>query len=206
MEIVPIGLDDQSYPVVTDKFIEMTRPKVGEGFFLFIGVLRYYKGLHILLDAIKDTELQVVIVGAGPVEQELRQHAQRLNLSNVRFMGYVEDDEKVALIKLSRAIVFPSYLRSEAFGVTLLEGAMYGKPLISTEIGTGTSYVNMHEETGYVVPPADPKRLREAMQKLALDDQLVEQMGKAARKRYEQLFTGKLMGERYAQLYQRLVK
>lgn len=206
IEIIPIGLDDKSYPVVDDKLIEFMKEKVGEDFFLFIGVLRYYKGLHILLDAIQNTDLQVVIVGAGPVELELRQHAQRLNLSNIRFMGYVEDDEKVALIKLSRAIVFPSYLRSEAFGVTLLEGAMYGKPMISTELGTGTSYVNMHEETGLVVPPADPKRLREAMQKLAQDDELVEKMGNAARKRYEQLFTGKLMGERYAQLYKRLVK
>ena len=205
VEIIPIGLDDQSYPDAGDKLIELTKEKVGEDFFLFIGVLRYYKGLHILLDAIRDTDLQVVIVGAGPVEQELRQHVQRLKLHNVRFMGYVEDDEKVALIKLSRAIVFPSYLRSEAFGVTLLEGAMYGKPLISTEIGTGTSYVNMHDETGFVVPPADPKRLREAMETLDEDDELAAQMGKAARKRYEQLFTGKLMGQRYAELYERLL-
>ena len=48
--------------------------RLGDQFFLFIGVLRYYKGLHILLDAVSGTNLPVVIVGAGPVEQELRGH------------------------------------------------------------------------------------------------------------------------------------
>ena len=71
-----------------------------------------------------------------------------LSLNNVTFTGYVPDTIKVALFKLSRGIVFPSYLRAEAFGVTLLEGAMYCKPLISTEVGSGTSHVNVDGETG----------------------------------------------------------
>lgn len=204
VEIIPIGLDDSSYPIVSDQKIETMRNLVGEGFFLFIGVLRYYKGLHILLDAIKSTDLRVVIVGAGPVERELQQQVTTHGLKNVRFLGYVGDDEKVALIKLSRAIVFPSYLRSEAFGVTLLEGAMYGKPLISTEIGTGTSFVNENNETGFVVPPANPRYFREAMVKLEEDLALAHRMGLAARARYERLFTGSMMGERYAHLYEKL--
>jgi glycosyltransferase involved in cell wall biosynthesis len=66
----------------------------------------------------------------------------------VDFLGFVPDEERVALFKLCRAVVFPSYLRSEVFEVTLLEGAMYSKPLISSEIAAGTSYVNIHGETG----------------------------------------------------------
>jgi len=169
-----------------------------------VGVLRYYKGLHILIDALQNTSLQCVITGAGPIETELKEQATKLGLKNVKFLGYVSDSEKVALYQLCRAVVFPSHLRSEAFGVTLIEGAMFGKPLISCEIGTGTTYVNADGETGIVVPPANTKALRGAMLKLDGDEALAESLGKAARSRYERLFTGRLMGERYAQLYKKL--
>ncbi|MEJ2610669.1 MAG: glycosyltransferase, partial [Candidatus Thiodiazotropha sp.] len=86
------------------------------------------------------------IAGAGPTERELKERVTRLGLNNVHLLGHVDDAEKVALMRLCRAVVFPSHLRSEAFGVTLLEGAIHSKPLISTEIGTGTSYINIDGE------------------------------------------------------------
>lgn len=204
VEVIPIGLDSSSYPQVSNDAIERARSRVGENFFLFVGVLRYYKGLHILLDALHGTSLKCVIVGAGPVESELKRHAARLGLDQVHFLGHVSDSEKVALMTLCRAVVFSSHLRSEAFGVTLLEGAMHAKPLISTEIGTGTSYINVHNETGLVVPPNSSKQLREAMLLLDQDEGLALKMGKAAHSRYEALFTGRLMGLRYARLYNKL--
>lgn len=119
-------------------------------------------------------------------------------------MGQISDPDKVALYRLARAAVFPSSLRAEAFGVTLVEGAMYGKPLIYTEIGTGTSYVNLHGETGIVVPPTDSEALRDAMQTLKRDDALADRLGANARRRYEQRFTAERMGAAYAALYRRL--
>jgi glycosyltransferase involved in cell wall biosynthesis len=161
--VIPIGLDRSTYSRPSDAVSESLRERFGNRFFLFVGVLRYYKGLHILLDAIAHTDLSVVIVGAGPIEQDLREQAVRLKLSNVFFLGAVSDEEKAALLTLCFAVVFPSHLRSEAFGISLLEGAMFGKPMISSEIGTGTSFVNIDGETGLVVPPSDPDALRRAM-------------------------------------------
>jgi rhamnosyl/mannosyltransferase len=204
VSVVPIGLDSSTYPEVTDDEIDVVRQQYGENFFLFVGVLRYYKGLHILLDAIKDAPYNVVITGSGPTERELKKQAATLQLDNVKFTGYVPDKTKVALFKLSRGIVFPSYLRAEAFGVTLLEGAMYAKPLISTEVGSGTSHVNIEGETGLVVTPGSSNALRHAMDQLYSRPEMAQLMGKRARKRYEQLFTGELMGRRYNQLYQEL--
>ena len=204
VEVIPIGLNEDTYPRVSNEELTAVRERVGEGFFLFVGVLRYYKGLHILIDALQNTSLQCVITGAGPIETELKEQATKLGLKNVKFLGYVSDSEKVALYQLCRAVVFPSHLPSEAFGVTLIEGAMFGRPLISCEIGTGTSYVNADGETGIVVPPANTKALRGAMLKLDGDETLAESLGKAARSRYERLFTGRLMGERYAHLYKKL--
>ena len=201
--VIPIGLDEPSYPALDEcnRDLAPAAARYGRDFFLFVGVLRYYKGLHILLDAIKDAPYNVVIVGAGPVEAELREQALRLGLDNVVFAGFVSDREKMALFQLCRAVVFPSYLRSEAFGVTLLEGAMSARPLISAEVGSGTSHVNIHGETGLVVPPGNSVALRAAMDELYSDEPKARAMGERARRRYETLFTGRGMGEQYAAIY-----
>ncbi len=205
VDIVPIGLDQTSYPQATQEHIVAARRRYGEGFFLFIGVLRYYKCLHILLDAMADAPYRVVIVGSGPTEAELKKQARELGLANVTFAGQVSDEIKVALIELSSGVVFPSYMRSEAFGVTLLEGAMHGKPLISTEVGSGTSHVNVDGETGFVVTPASHKALRFAMDQLHCRPDLARLMGARARQRFECLFNGQLMGDRYLDIYQSLL-
>lgn len=202
VRIVPIGLNEDTYPGVSDAAASDARRKYGEDFFLFVGVLRYYKCLHILLDALPGTPYRVVIAGSGPTERDLRSQAARLGVEDrVQFAGYVPDEEKVALLQLARGVVFPSYLRSEAFGVGLLEGAMYGRPLVSTEVGSGTSHVNVDGETGLVVAPGSPSALRQAMDQLHHRPDMARMMGRNARRRYEQLFTGELMGLRYAEIY-----
>jgi rhamnosyl/mannosyltransferase len=203
--VITFGLDKSSYPEPDQARLDHWRARVGPKFFLFVGVLRYYKGLHILLDAVAGTDYPVVIVGAGPIEAELKAHAARLGLTRVQFVGPVDDLDKAALLKLCYAVAFPSHLRSEAFGISLLEGAMYGKPMISSEIGTGTTYINVHGETGLVVPPSDHVALRAAMAQLWDDPQMAREMGQRAEARYWQLFTSAQMADNYVRLYQELV-
>jgi rhamnosyl/mannosyltransferase len=128
-----------------------------------------------------------------------------LGLKNVDFIGYVSDEDKDALLELCTGFVFPSHLRSEAFGISLLEGAMFAKPLISCEIGTGTSYINICGETGYVVPPADPAALADALTKLWLDPVLSRRMGANALARAEEHFSVQKMNEAYATVYKDLL-
>lgn len=203
--VVPYGLDKSSYPVSTNACVEGWRQRFGERFFLFVGVMRYYKGLHILLEAAQGTGYPIVIVGAGPLEQELREQAAALGLHHVHFVGRLGEEDKVALLQLCTAILFPSHLRSEAFGISLLEGAMYGKPMISSEIGTGTSYINIHNETGLVVPPSDPLAFRAAMRTLWDNPLQALTMGQKAALRYEQLFTAEQMGRQMAKIYREVV-
>ncbi|WP_263147314.1 glycosyltransferase family 4 protein [Pseudomonas sp. RIT-PI-AD] len=205
VRIIPIGIDREGYPPPEAHRLAHWRQQVGERFFLFVGVMRYYKGLHILLEALRGTDYPVVIVGAGPLEQQLRNQAAALGLTRVLFLGRIAEEDKVALLKLSSAIVFPSHLRSEAFGISLLEGAMFGKPMISSEIGTGTSYINIHGETGLVVPPSDPDAFREAMAFLWNNPAEASAMGARAEQRYEHLFTAAEMGLQYASLYRELL-
>ncbi|UOD31481.1 glycosyltransferase family 4 protein [Massilia violaceinigra] len=203
--VITYGLDKTIYPEPDQARMDKWRTQIGERFFLFVGVLRYYKGLHILLDAVANTDYPVVIVGAGPIENELKAHAERLGLTHVLFVGALDEADKVALLTLCYALVFPSHLRSEAFGISLLEGAMYGKPMISSEIGTGTTYINIDAETGLVVPPSDPQAFGEAMRKLWDNPELAQAMGKRAEARYWELFTAEQMAKSYTALYHELV-
>jgi rhamnosyl/mannosyltransferase len=202
--VITYGLDKSTYPQADPGRLAHWRARLGPKFFLFVGVLRYYKGLHILLDAAAGLDYPIVIVGAGPIEQELRQQAARLKLKNVIFLGALDDADKVALLNLSYALAFPSHLRSEAFGISLLEGAMYGKPMISCEIGTGTTYINIDGDTGIVVPPSDPQALRAAMQRLWENPEMARQMGRRAEMRYQELFTSEKMASNYLSLYESL--
>lgn len=204
--VIPYGLNKAGYPQPDTERMNRWRQQLGDKFFLFVGVMRYYKGLHILLEALKDVDYPVVIVGAGPLELELHAQARALGLRNIHFLGRLGDEDKVALLQLSYAIVFPSHLRSEAFGISLLEGAMYGKPMISSEIGTGTSYINIHNETGLVVPPSHPQAFREAMRTLWEDPVRAATMGVKAETRYRQLFTADDMGRKWTELYQELLE
>lgn len=201
VSVVPIGLDRGACATATRHCVDAARARYGQGFSLFIGRLCYYKGLHTLLDAARGSSCRVVIAGAGPLEAELRQRAGVLGLTNVVFTGLVSEEVKAALIKLSRCVVLPSPLRSEGFGVTLLEGAMHGKALISADIGSGTSYVNVDGVTGFVVAPASPGALRLAMQRLHEHPDLAHTLGLRARRRFERLFSGRRMGERHAAIY-----
>jgi rhamnosyl/mannosyltransferase len=204
-EIIPIGLDKASYPVVSPENLTYWRNRIGAPFFLFVGVLRYYKGLHILMEAAVGTDYPIVIVGAGPIEYELQAQVKRLGLKNIIFLGYLEDEDKVALFTLCYSVVFPSHLRSEAFGVSLLEGAMYKKPMISAEIGTGTTFINIHQETGLVVPPSNPMALREAMDFLWNNPTIAAKMAASAEARYTEYFSAHKMLKAYAKVYAELV-
>jgi rhamnosyl/mannosyltransferase len=203
--VIPIGLDNSTYPKTSPKLLAKWQEKFGKRFFLFVGMLRYYKGLHILLDALKDTMYPVVIVGSGPLETELKAHAARLGLQNIHFTGMLQNEDKAVLLELCYAVVFPSHLRSEAFGISLLEGAMYGKPMISSEIGTGTSFINIDQETGLVVKPGDSHAFKKAMQFLWENPFAAEKMGIEAKKRYLRLFTAEQMASSYAELYRKLL-
>ncbi|WP_230379879.1 glycosyltransferase family 4 protein [Pseudomonas putida] len=205
VSIIPYGLDRSTYPKASAEKLAYWRQRLGERFFLFVGALRYYKGLDYLLEAARISGLPVVIMGGGFLEQQLRQQASDAGLSQVQFLGGLPDEDKVALLELCYAFTFPSHLRSESFGISLLEAAMYGKPLISCEMGSGTTFINLADQTGLVVPPRDAPALAQAMQRLWDDPAQAQAMGVAAQQRFEHVFTASAMANAYAELYRSLL-
>jgi glycosyltransferase involved in cell wall biosynthesis len=157
---------------------------------LFVGRLRYYKGLHILLNAMPSVHGELLIGGGGPERERLERQAARLGLARrVHFLGDIPDDELPALFQAADVFVMPAHLRAEALGLAQIEALASGLPCVSTELGTGTSFANRHGETGLVVPPGDAPALAAALNTLLADADLRRRFGAAGRARVARLFT-----------------
>ena len=201
VDIIPLGLENSDKKHAMTSEMKVLKADLPDSYFLFLGVLRNYKGVDTLVRAMKGVDKKIIIAGGGPELGRMKTLAQRLKADNIIFLGPVNEAQKALLLDGCYGLVLPSHLRSEAFGLVLLEAAMRGKPLISTELGTGTSYANKHNETGLVVPPKDVRALQDALDFLSNNPGKVRQMGEAAKQRYDRLFTAELMCSRYAEIY-----
>ncbi len=183
--VIPFGIAQERFRAFDAAGRQTILERYGpEPLILFVGVLRYYKGLTYLLQAMPEIKARLLIVGDGPMALALREQAQRLGLEGkVVFVGRVEDEALPAYYQAARAFVLPACERSEAFGLVLLEALAAGVPIVSTELGTGTSYVNSNGESGLVVPPRDPSALAEALNRLIEDQALHARLAEGARRR-----------------------
>ncbi len=144
----------------------------------------------------------VLLVGGGHEEDALRAQVLRLGLQDrVTFAGSVSDAELPAYLGAADIYVLPASLRSEAFGLGLVEAQAAGLPAVTTELGTGTSYVNAHGETGLVVPPMDAPALATALNTLIDDDTMRGAMGEQARRRAADLFSIDRVAGQVAAIY-----
>src|SRR5262249_43780183 len=97
--------------------------------------------------------------------------------------------------------VLPSTFPSEALGLAMIEMMACGIPVVCTELGTGTSFVNEHEHTGLVVPPRDPNALGAALHRLLGDAPLRARYAASARARAHEVFSARTMAEGVAAAY-----
>lgn len=195
--VVPLGVDHR-------RFAPAPAPFDGPPTLLFVGRLRYYKGLDTLLHAMANLpEVHLNVVGDGPMRAPWETLAAELGIaSHVRFLGEVDDTDLPALYHQAHLFVLPANARAEAFGTVLLEALASALPCITTEVGTGTSWVVQDGITGLVVPSLAPQALAEAIRRLLDDHQRRAAMGRAARARVEAEFTLEQMVARVQAVYE----
>ncbi len=200
--VVPFGIERTRFLAASAEQGLAIRARYGGGpLILFVGVLRYYKGLHYLLEAMPQIPARLLIVGDGPMRGALQAQASALRLGDkVIFAGRVADEELPAYYRAADVFVLPASERSEAFGLVQLEAMTSGLPVVSTELGTGTSFVNLHGESGLVVPPKDPAALAQAINALLGDEPLRRRLGEGAKAR-SALFTVERMLAGIAEVY-----
>ncbi len=194
--VVPLGVD-------ADRFAPPPTPFTGPPTLLFVGRLRYYKGLDTLLKAmVALPAVRLNVVGSGPMAEAWQALSEELGLKGrVTFLGEVSDGYLPSLYQQAHLFVLPANARSEAFGMVLLEAMASGLPCVSTEVGTGTSWVVQDGVTGRVVPPRDPGALAEAIAGLLGEPASLRAMGAAARARVETKFTQARMVDRVMDVY-----
>ena len=151
---------------------------------LFVGRMRPYKGLPILIDAMKRIEGTLMLVGRGEMEADVRAKVEREGMeSRVVLAGDVPGADLPGYYRAADVFVLPSIDRSEAFGLAMLEAMLCGVPVISTRLGTGTSHVNQDGVTGLEAPAGDAEALARAIGRILDQPEAAKRMGEAARER-----------------------
>ena len=200
--VIPLGIESQRFLHADQVAVRRIHEQYGAPLVLFVGKLRYYKGLEYLLQAMVNVPARLLVIGTGPMESVWRALASSLGLEDrVSFLGQVSDEDLAAYYHASDVFVLPASERSEAFGTVQIEAMASATPVVSTELGTGTSFVNVHRETGLVVPARDPGALCLALQELLSDRELSQEMGRRARERALREFSLDTMVERVLALY-----
>ena len=195
--IIPFGIDPAPWRCPEDP------PAQGPPFVLFAGRHVDYKGVDVLLRALDGGAARAVIAGDGPRRAAWERLARELRLDGrVTFIGEVPDRELRRLMHACAALVLPSLTQAEAFGYVQLEAMAAGKPVISTDVPSGVSWVNQHDRTGLVVRAGDEAALAAAIQTIMTDASLRARMGDAARQRVDREFSIVRLRDRMRELFE----
>lgn len=174
----------------------------GRKIVLFVGRLVYYKGAEVLVRAMADVDADLVIIGTGPMEEELRELARGNGVfARTTWERPRDDDELSAYYRAADVFCLSSVAISEAFGLVQIEAHAAGTPAISTNLPTSVPYANLDGVTGLTVPVGDVAALSAALNRLLGDDELRARLGAQARERALTKFTIPRMAEGFVEVY-----
>lgn len=195
---IPIGIEmphQEKYPTKDSNTI------------LSVGRFVSWKGFEYLIESLRFLPNNMKVALAGDGDERYKTYLQNLtkkyNLQNrVLFLGKKTKQELVSLYQEANCFVLPSY--QESFGIVLLEAMCYGLPLVCMQFSpSGSDWINQDGDTGFVVPPKDPKAIASAI--LAIQDDY-HRLSKNSRDRFFQLFTIDQMLNSTINLYNGLKK
>lgn len=208
--VVPIGVPDAKHEGIDSQIPPAVEAQIGSRkIVLAVGRLVPYKGFDVLIRAaqqlVKDSV--VVIVGGGPLQQELQQAIVNAGVEDlVVLAGRLSDAGLHGLFERAALYCLPSTYRAEAFGVVLLEAMTYGLPIVASDIpGSGVPWVNQHGFSGFNVPIGDAKALAEACNQILGSEELRNSLSKGARQRYVAEFTEDASVKRMISVYDSLL-
>lgn len=154
-----------------------------------LGRMTYYKGFDVLVRAARHLDYNTVILlgGNGELLDSLKTEAASLGVTDkVHFLSRVSDKDLPGYYEAADVFCLPSLVRSEAFGLVMVEAMSYGKPVVATRIpGSGVTWVNVHNETGLNAEPGNDIDLARTLNALLNDPARAQAMGDAGRRRFE---------------------
>lgn len=144
----------------------------------FVGRLIETKGVNLLLEAIKNTRLNIdfVIAGTGPLKSSIQQMVN--NVSNLRYLGRIENQNLPLYYSAADVVVVPS-LVDEGFGFVVMESVACGTPVLASNKGGLADAVS--KETGRLFQPT-PRKLRDYLSYIQANKKVYDKMKNSCRK------------------------
>jgi colanic acid/amylovoran biosynthesis glycosyltransferase len=201
--VAPLGVDAEIFSPRPER----TAPETFE--ILCVGRLTPAKGQHILIDAVarlaqQGRRVRLRLVGSGPDEASLREHAARTTAREcVVFEGAINQDRIREFYASADAFCLPSF--AEGLPVVLMEAMAMEIPCVTTHIA-GSPELIRDGEDGLLVPPSDLEALVQALARLIDDPALRRRLARSGRARVVEHYDLRRSVERLAQIFTERVK
>ncbi|HYC36854.1 MAG TPA: glycosyltransferase [Usitatibacter sp.] len=203
-DVIALGVDPERLPDVPQSQTQGLWQ--GKGLrVLAVGRLTYYKGFDTLVRAvIGDDDKELIIAGEGEeratLERIIRESHQR---PAARLLGEVDDTTLHRLMASCDVLCLPSRERTESFGIVLMEGMRYGKPLVVSDLkGSGVTFAARHNQNALLVPPMDVAAWRSALTTLANSPAKRQMLGHLGQERYRREFDVNRVARSIEQVYE----
>ena len=184
-KILEIGIPEEKI-FIRPNFIDTAPLRTGSdetengNYALFLGRLSNEKGLWTLIHAFEPLpEIELRIVGTGPLEQEIRNYLQEKNLRHIKLLGFKSGDEKWQLIKNCHCGIIPSQWY-ENFPIAALEFYAASKPIVASKMG-GLPYVIHDQKSGLLFEAGQTTELTQKVQRLFSNPAEARCMGRQGR-------------------------
>lgn len=205
--VIPYGIELSKDNSNDDKVAEIKNKYAGKKIIFSCGRLVKYKGFKYAIEAMKNIDNAVYLLGGnGTLKEEFVNYIKENNLSEkVILLGSVSDEDLDSYYKACDIYLFPSVMKSEAFGIVQLEAMCYGKPVINTYLGTGVNFVSLNNETGLTVEPCNSEQLSNAVKTLCDNNDLRNEYGNNAKNRVETVFNLENLKKCYSDFFKDLL-
>jgi glycosyltransferase involved in cell wall biosynthesis len=212
IKIVPPGVDLARFHPAVVVSDDLATNYAGRRVVLFVGSMnksQRHKGLDLLISAFArihddSPDASLVVVGRGDAMEAYRAMAAAAGVAaDVRFVGYVDDDELPQYYKLATVFAMPSTDRSEGFGMVYAEAGAVGIPVVGARVGGVPSSIT-HGETGLLVTPRSADELYHALRDLLADQALSRRLGEAGAARAKAELDWRPLAERTSEIFKDL--
>ncbi len=209
ISVIPSGIDYTPFENITPRDYLHRELGFGDDDFL-VGIVAHladHKGHKYLIEAAgilkqKAPHIKLIIVGKGPLRMELDEQVKKTDVDDiVFFLGFREDVPQI-LASLD-LFVLSSYL--EGLGTSIMDAMASRLPVVATEVG-GIPELVIHEKTGLLVPPRDPRALAEAILKLYRDRKLATLYGEEGYKVVHEKYSSRAMAKKIIREYEHIAR
>ncbi len=161
--------------------------------FLFFGLISEAKGIFDLLNVIENNKDEYrsrmkLLIGGNGDTQKLKTLISKHHTGDIiEFLGWVDNEEKIAAFNNSDVFILPSY--AEGLPISILEAMSYGKAIIATDVG-GVSEIVKENENGILIEPGSLPQIRQAINKMLDQKDLVKRFGEVSELRVQKYLPG----------------